>query len=388
MVNNIALFLNSLGSGGAERVVSRLSYELVKEYNLYIFLIENEKQFYDCAGQIVVLGKNSKNYRVNALSAVLNINKQIENYNIDCVISFLDVPNIINSMFNTKSKKIISIRDYNEVLEKMDFVEKIKIMICKSCFNRANAMISVSKELNEKAIGWYKFDRKKAYTIENPYDIDEITEYANYEIETDILDFIQSHKTAVAVGRLNEQKGYEDLLEIFDEVLKKCHNAGLIILGEGKLKEILESKIREKGLEEHIKLLGAKKNPFSYMSKCDVYVSASKHEGFPNTLVEAMACGLPVIHTDCMTGPREIMSDNNIDIISDKQFLEYGVLVPSYTRGRITRTQMIDLYCEVWVDILNRDALRQEYAGKSVKRAKFYNMIRCVEGYSNVINGN
>ena len=379
MVKNIALFLNSLGSGGAERVVSRISYELVKKYKVYIFLIENHNQFYDCAGQIVIVGKNKRNYRVNAIYAALNINRQIEKYNIDCVISFLDVPNIINSMFNRRTRKIISIRDCNET------INNIKQKMCKYCFNKANAMISVSKELNEKAIERYNFDRNYAYTIENPYDVEEIERYANCEIEKDTLDFIQNHKTAVAVGRLNEQKGYEDLIQIFSRVIKKCPNAALVILGEGELKEELESIIREKKLENNIKLLGVKKNPFSYMAKCDVYVSTSKHEGFPNTLVEAMACGLPVIQTDCMTGPREILCMNNEEEYITKVIGDYGILIPSNMRDNISKAEMEMLFEKSWLEILCSKEIYEKYTRKSIERAKYYSVNRCIEKYSYLI---
>ena len=108
----VALFISSLYGGGAERVVSRISRELNKEYQLYIFLVDGNDRFYECMGEVVDLGCGSKRYVVNAVRAVLSINKAIAKYDIDCVISFLDVPNIINCLINRRAKRIASIRAY------------------------------------------------------------------------------------------------------------------------------------------------------------------------------------------------------------------------------------------------------------------------------------
>lgn len=385
MKKSIALFINSMKPGGAERVVSRISYELEKKYNVFIFLVADNKQFYKCAGKIVILGKNRKSYRVNAIYAVLNINKQIKKYNIECVISFLDGPNIINSLFNKSARKVISIRDCSAAASNTNFAEKIKRKICQYTFHKSDAMISVSKELNEKSVVQYGFNKDKAYTIENPYDVYEILKCAEEKIEKDLLEFIQIHKTAVAVGRLNEQKGYDDLFEIFDKVIKKCPDAALIILGEGALKEKLEELLKGKGLQDCVKLIGVKENPFAYMSKCMLYVSTSRHEGFPNTLVEAMACGLPALHTDCMTGPREIFTDNEVENISESQFLEYGVLVPTYARGIVTKEIMQNMYTDAWVKLIQDENLLRTYSVKAMERAKKYNFEICISKYMNVI---
>lgn len=379
MVKNIALFLNSLGSGGAERVVSRISYELEKKYNVYIFLIENPRQFYKCAGHIVVIGGTNSNYKFNAMKAMLNINKYIASYEIECVISFLDVPNIINSVFNHRAKRIISIRDCS------DKQYNFKQWVCRQCFNHSDAMVSVSKELNDRSIVQYKFDKKSAYTIENPYNVDEIKVLADSSIENEELKFINTHRTAIAVGRLDEQKGYDDLIEVFQKVIRKCPDAGLLILGEGDLQEELKKVIQNYNMQDSIKLLGVKKNPFAYMAKCDIYVSASKHEGFPNTLVEAMACGLPVISVDCMTGPREILADqHNIQIIQN-MYAQYGIIVPSYTRNQVTRDITLGEFAKAWIRILNSEKTMERYKRVSEERARFYSMERCIMHYIDAI---
>ena len=385
MTKNIVFFLNSLGGGGAERVASRLSFELVKKYNVYFFLIENSAQFYDCAGEIIVLGKKENNYLCNVIYAALNVNKYVKKYKIDCVISFLDVPNIINAALVRRTKRIISVRGDAETGGKINLLKAAKHKMCCLSFHKADALISVSKELTQIVKERYKIDDKSAYTIENPYNVETIVQCSKQDIEVELMDFILSHKTAISVGRIDHLKGYDDLIEIFGKVSEKYPDAGLLILGDGIWREKIEDLIVERGFQTKIKVLGIRKNPFAYMARCRLYVSASKLEGFPNTLVEAMACGLPVIQTDCKTGPREILSDNNISFILEKQYLEYGILIPSYTRNKVSREKMIEEYCSAWLRLLEDDGLVLKYSEKSKDRAKYYSMSACVEKYCNLI---
>lgn len=383
----IALFINSLGGGGAERVVSRIARELDKEYGLYIFLVEGKKRFYECAGTIVDLGCGSERYIVNAVHTVFNINKVIKEYDIDCVISFLDMPNLINCLICRKVKKIVSIRDYSSVESCKTWKEKLKFTCLRNNLKRADKVLFVSQELSMEMVKSSGIEKAKAVTIENPYDTEEISSLAQSEIEPEIQKFIHDNKTAVAVGRLDEQKGYDELLEIFAEVYKKDRRAALIILGEGALKKDLEEWIRTRQLEEQVILLGLCNNPFAYMSKCSLYVSCSLHEGFPNALVEAMACGLPIIHTDCKTGPREIITGDLAHCdVKRALYSKYGVLIPSHVRKQVSKEMTKKEFTDAWVQLLSSDELSRKYSDASRERAAYYNMDKCNKKFQEVIN--
>ncbi len=112
----------------------------------------------------------------------------------------------------------------------------------------------------------------------------------------------------VTCGRLVGQKGFLYLIEALAKV-RQSIPAHLWIIGEGPQRPMLERKIRKLGLTPHIKLLGFQQNPYQYMAAADVFVSSSIYEGFGNVIVEAMACGVPVIATDCPSGPREIINN-------------------------------------------------------------------------------
>lgn len=112
----------------------------------------------------------------------------------------------------------------------------------------------------------------------------------------------------VACGRLTEQKGFPDLLEAFARV-RQVIPASLWIVGEGKQRPLLEQKIQRLGLADAVRLLGFQPNPYKYMAAADLFVLSSLYEGFGNVIVEAMACGAPVIATNCPSGPAEIIED-------------------------------------------------------------------------------
>lgn len=130
-------------------------------------------------------------------------------------------------------------------------------------------------------------------------------------------------RLVVAVGRLTEQKGYPWLLEAF-QLLQHRVDAELWILGDGSRKDQLVIRAASLGLQDRVRFLGFRKNPFQFMAAADLFVLPSLWEGFGNVIVEAMAAGTPVLATDCPHGPAEI-------ITSEKN----GLIVPPADAGAL-----------------------------------------------------
>jgi glycosyltransferase involved in cell wall biosynthesis len=116
-----------------------------------------------------------------------------------------------------------------------------------------------------------------------------------------------SKQILLAVGRLNSQKGFDWLIEVFSNLANKHPNWDLVILGEGSLRTVLEKQVRESGLEKRIFLPGRVGNLHEWYENADLYVMSSRYEGFPMSLLEAMASGIAVVSFDCETGPRDII---------------------------------------------------------------------------------
>ena len=124
------------------------------------------------------------------------------------------------------------------------------------------------------------------------------------------------YPVVLGVGRLAEQKDFSTLIKAFDLLHKKIPSR-LIILGDGEERSSLEELIRASGLQDLVDLPGFDINPFAFMKKASVFVLSSKWEGLPGVLIQALACGCPVVSTDCLSGPSEILKGG-----------EYGYLVP------------------------------------------------------------
>ena len=112
----------------------------------------------------------------------------------------------------------------------------------------------------------------------------------------------------LGVGRLHPQKDFPTLIDAFRLVSAK-HSYRLLILGEGSQRGEIESRVETFGLPDRVSLPGWTGNPFAFMSRAALFVLSSRHEGFGNVLVEAMACGCPAVSTDCPSGPAEILED-------------------------------------------------------------------------------
>jgi glycosyltransferase involved in cell wall biosynthesis len=120
----------------------------------------------------------------------------------------------------------------------------------------------------------------------------------------------------VSIGRLTSQKAFDVLIQAFSHV-RRHRLARLLILGEGEQRQGLQALVRELGLEQDVSLCGFVPNPYPYMARAALFVLASRWEGLPTVLIEALYFGTPMVATDCPGGTREVLQDG-----------QYGQLVP------------------------------------------------------------
>jgi glycosyltransferase involved in cell wall biosynthesis len=179
----------------------------------------------------------------------------------------------------------------------------------------ADGIIAVSGGVADDLAQMIKIPSDRIQVIYNPIVTPDLFEKSRVSIEHP---WFTSGEPPVllAVGRLTAQKAFDVLIRAFAQV-RKDHPVRLMILGEGEKRLELEALIREYALEQDISMPGFVPNPYPYMAHAATFVLSSRWEGLPTVLVEAMALGIPIISTDCPSGPREILKDG-----------KYGKLVP------------------------------------------------------------
>jgi len=182
-------------------------------------------------------------------------------------------------------------------------------------YSEARGIVAVSDGVAKNISSEINLDKKKISVIYNPIVSTDLTCLSNKAVNHPWL-IEKKYPVVLGVGRLVSQKNFSLLIKAFAKV-KKYRKSKLIILGDGRERYNLQLLIKEYDLLDHIDLFGFVDNPYAFMSKVDVFVLSSIYEGLGNVLIEALACGCPVVSTDCPSGPAEIL-----------EYGKYGPLVP------------------------------------------------------------
>jgi len=290
----LCFIIYSLGNGGAERVLTTLANYFIDEYEISIITFNDEKSFYrlDQRIKIIPLSSNKNSNNIfdaikNNISTIIKLIKTIKKVNSDVVISFMTTSNILSILACKILNKPIIISERTNY----DFLSsKIWKKIRKIVYPFCNHLVVQSNYDLEK----YNFV-KNVSIIENPLFIKDFSEQ------------IQRKNYFLAVGRLDRVKGFDMLIEAYSKLNTSWK---LKIVGEGKERKALQDQIERLVLIDKVELLGRKNDVEKYYYEAGIFILSSRMEGYPNALVEAMACGCPCISFDCKTGPSSIIKNN------------------------------------------------------------------------------
>jgi glycosyltransferase involved in cell wall biosynthesis len=177
--------------------------------------------------------------------------------------------------------------------------------LARRTYSRADAVIAISGGVADDLPRAAGVPHRRVHAIHNPVCVDEIRERARTPLDHPWL-APGEPPVVLGVGKLAPQKDYPTLLRAFARV-RAARRARLVILGEGAERRKLERLARRLGIASDVALPGFQPNPHAWMARAAVFVLSSAWEGFSNALAEALACGCPVVSTDCPSGPAEIL---------------------------------------------------------------------------------
>jgi len=386
-MKNIALIIPSLKIGGCERSVSNITTALESKYNISLVLFDGERTVYPYGGHLINMNlparKSILGKIYNSFHRILKMKSIINKNNIEIAYMFLSKSNILNYCKLGKTKKIVSCRGFGDLLAGERYYSKM--------LNSSEAIIFNSKQMLYYFSKKYPAFKDKLYYAYNLFDLKFIEKKSHEQVEQEFTNFIQSHRTIISVGRFCKEKGFNDLIKSFEILKQKVPNAGLVLIGDGELYRELEDLAKSSKYPSDIMLLGYKDNPYKYIAKCDIYALSSTNEGFPNVVIEAMACGLPVICTNCLSGPNEILYDKFIlerEVKEDFIEADYGILTPCFEKNNDYDINNLNInhhiYASALCKMLLDEDIRNLYRKMSIIRSEHFSFDKGMQKYIDI----
>lgn len=294
-MEKIAFVLHAMDLGGAQRVASDLSIELAKKNDITIIIFEDCEIVYPYGGKLLNLNfkffEGGGVFRViNLIRQVIELRKVFKAQKFDKIFAFMEGGNYPSILADKRT--VASIHCNPDLC-----YAKKEWLFSRLVYPRARKIIAVSDAIAKNIKN--KLHLKNVQRMYNPIDFSRVELAAKEPIDI-------KNEFIVALGRLVWEKNFQLLIDAFAQSkTKEC--CKLLIIGEGELEASLAERIKHHKIEDKVILIGFDKNPFKYLARAKFLVSSSNTEAFPMSLIEALSLGVPVVSTDCPTGPREII---------------------------------------------------------------------------------
>jgi glycosyltransferase involved in cell wall biosynthesis len=365
-----------VADGGAEKLLSQLSLGLRAEETI-VTVFEKRIQ-YPLGGRLISLESPIRRGVLHRLTGLatrfLRFWRVLHEEKPDVVVSFMGEANILNAVL--AKRPILTVHNHLSSLGR--FVRgrsetKLSEFLVKAIYRRAT-VVAVSSAVRREMTDVFGVPQERVTVIANAINPAEVQKLAAEPVE---LPWKPGVPVIITAGRLTAQKGQWHLIEAFARVRRKTP-CQLAILGAGELESRLRETAKSAGVESDTYFLGRQLNPWKYMSKANVFVLPSLTEGFGLVLLEAMACGLPVITTDCPGAGRDILAPSlEAGFVIDREFYgDFGTLVPVADEEAMATAIL---------RFLEDRAVAGQYIESGLKRVLDFNYSKFIESYQRLI---
>ena len=331
--------------------------------------------------------------RILYVRKVYMLKKICKKHRIDTVLSFMEKQNfrclLSKILFFNKPKLILSIRTtrkYNRGFEKFftffyRFADKVVVLS------------NLTKKHLEK-----RFWLKNVEVIKNSLEFEKNIELSKDKILKEEEKYFNGEDFVfINVARNVKQKCKDRLIRSFKKVVEENKNCKLLLSSDPineKGKKILEELILKLNLEKNVFFINCKRNIFPYVKKSNCFILTSRNEGFPNALAEALNLNIPIISTDCHTGPREIL-EPNLDLeeeIKYPYFGKYGILMEVFeekeqifkTIDEVPLSKQEEELANIMIRMMNDEKLQKRYSN-GIERAKDFNCKKIMKLWEKVL---
>lgn len=392
----IAIITPFLANGGLEKVAIVGAEELSKHFDVTLIVMDSFQIDYPYNGKMIDLDVSLMDRGIlkrlyNMASSTLKLRKLKNEHVFDLVISHGELANLPN-VFSGGKKNILTVHE-NRFAALKDMQGKFVNKMIKYIYSAKSVskVVTVSKGIRESFIENLGMNEASIDTIYNPYNIDEIKRFSKEDLGE--FSSLFEHQVLSITGRLTMQKGQWYLLRIFRALKNTNPDLKLVILGDGEMKEQIIELSKDLGLKTYsvwseegfdnsfdVYFMGFQKNPFKFVKASKLFAMTSLWEGFGNTIVEAMACGTPVISTNCKSGPGEIISLKcKIGKVVNKPFYDgFGVLMPVFKSKFVDYDEALDTKELLWVETLEKlledDTMLVKYSKVGLQRAEDFSL--------------
>ncbi len=373
---------------GAGLIISQLiHYYYDKKKPVTLICLEKNFSFDSIPSDIPVFYLSEATGKVSSLRKFISLpllaqklKERIVSENIATVQSYLQRANYVNIL-----AKLIG-AGHDAQIVNTDIISgyyhkglfgRINLVLIQLLYDKADMIILKSKAMQTDMRQLFEF-RVPQKILPNPFDFDTIDQQSNLFLDAMFFGFNENKIYITALGYFERLQNFDILIKAFEKTSHSVPQAELILIGRGPELKPLIRLSKKYNIYERVAFVQGEVNSIGFLKRSHIFVLPSSFEGFPNALIEAMICHIPVISTDCPGGPREILAPNtNVDqqLEQGVEYAAYGVLVP---------VRHVDALSEAMTRLCLDATVRSRYAQNSRARAMTFHKDQILENYKQI----